>query len=304
MNLLEILRKRVNDLPDGDYLQGLKSVIQHIEVATNHHQRGQCGADDNAFTDAIYRTNQAFEGSLKEVYRVLADKNPNKKTPNEIESYLETENKLRPRVLSQLTNYRQEWRNPSTHDYNLNFDEDEALLAIVTVSAFAIVLIDTIIEKVAFEQAKLIAEETPIPQIETNFLIEKVSQLIEQFTLQFNQTHLDSNKIREIEIIGALAGFLVANAPEFKIEVEKLLSNETKFRADMIITNENESLILEIKRNNRLSSNTVLQVSSYMELSKINQAILFLYGSSGNKVIRNEQPAIIGNGKIVILAVE
>lgn len=304
MNLLEILRERVDDLPDGDYMQGLKSVLQHIEVAGKHLERGQNSADDTAFTDAIYRTNQAFEGSLKEAYRVLTSKNPDGETPYNIETYLQNENVLRPRVLSQLKNYRQDWRNPSTHDYRLDFDEDEALLAIVTVSAFAIVLIDQITERIAFEQAKKVAIEQPAPQTETQSVIDKVSNLIEQFVAQFNQTHLNNKDVREIELIGALAGFLSANAPELKIESEKLLSPETRFRADMLISNEEENLILELKRNNRTSSSAILQVSSYMELSKINQAILFLYGNSSNKVIKSEQSALIGTGRIAILSVE
>ncbi len=304
MNLLEILRKRVGDLPDGDYTQGLKSVLQHIEVATNHHERGQNSADDTAFTDAIYRTNQAFEGSLKEAYRVLADKNPSKKTPHQIEEYLENQETLRPRVLAQLTNYRQEWRNPSTHDYSLNFDEDEALLAIVTVSAFAIVLIDQITERIAFEQAKKVATAKPVSVSESQSFVEKVSDLIEQFTVQFNQTHLDTTEVREVEITGALAGFLDANAPEIKTEVEKLLSSEARFRADMVISSAEESLILEIKRGNRQPSSAILQVSSYMELSQINQAILFFYNSTGNNLVRTEQPALIGTGRIIILSFE
>jgi len=142
MNLLDILRSRSANLPEGEYTLGINAVVQHIDVATKHLLRGQETTDETAFTDAIYRTNQAFEGSLKEAYRVLAGKDPAHETANNIESYLQQQNLLRPRVLAQFTNYRREWRNPSTHDYRLDFDEDEALLAIVTVAAFAIVLID------------------------------------------------------------------------------------------------------------------------------------------------------------------
>lgn len=303
MNLLEILQKRVEDLPDGDYIQGHKSVNQHIEVASRHLERGQNSSDDTAFTDAIYRTNQAFEGSLKEAYRVLTNKNPDRKTPDNIEKYLQKEKVLRPRVLSQLTNYRQNWRNPSTHDYRLDFDEDEALLAIVTVSAFAIVLIDQITERIAFEQAKKIAIEKPVASTESQSLIEKVSTLIEQFSVQFSETHSDVKNVREVEIIGALAGFLAANAPEITTQTEMLL--ESRFRADMIISYEEEKIILEIKRGRALMPRTindeVLRVSNYMEVSNINQAILFLYNSSNRKIIRTEQPTLVGNGRIVIL---
>jgi len=117
MNLVEILRSRVADLSHGDYVVGLKAVLQHIEVAESHLERGKATSEETAFTDAIYRTNQAFEGSLKEAYRVLTGKNPAKETTNKIEQYLQEQNVLRHRVLAQLTNYRREWRNPSTHDY-------------------------------------------------------------------------------------------------------------------------------------------------------------------------------------------
>ncbi len=65
MNLIEVLRHRVESLPPGEYLIGLRAVLQHIVVAAKHLARGQRSGDDTAFTDAIYRKNQAFEGSLK-----------------------------------------------------------------------------------------------------------------------------------------------------------------------------------------------------------------------------------------------
>lgn len=87
MNLLEILRSRIGDLAGGDYTAGLNAVAQHIEVAGRHLDRGRETGDNTSFTDAIYRTNQAFEGSLKEAYRVLADRDSASKSPFEIETY-------------------------------------------------------------------------------------------------------------------------------------------------------------------------------------------------------------------------
>src|SRR5437867_10656757 len=132
MDLLKILKNRVATLPDGEYTPGLSAVIEHVEVATRHLKRAQRSKDDSAFTDAIYRTNQAFEGSLKEAYRVLAGKDPNKTRPYDIELYFQQNATLRQRVLDQFTTYRTEWRNTSTHDYRLDFDEDEAPLAIIS----------------------------------------------------------------------------------------------------------------------------------------------------------------------------
>jgi len=307
MNLLKILRSRVDDLPDGDYMQGLKAVLQHIEVAGRHLGRGQESTDDTAFTDAIYRTNQAFEGSLKEAFRVLAGRDPAGESPYNIENYLQEQNFLRPRVLAQLTNYRRDWRNPSTHDYRLDFDEDEALLAIVNVSAFAIVLIDQITERISFEQAKAVAAEQPTLTHTTQPLLEKVSDLIEQFTSQFNQTHADRTDIRETEIIGALAGFLASAAPELHTSIEGRLVPESRLRADLLLSSGEERLIIEVKRgrkfNQKLEEDSIFQVATYMEISGINQAILFNYSSpNAGKVIRKEGSLPMENGRLVIIS--
>jgi hypothetical protein len=122
MDLLDTLRSKINVLDDGSYISGLKSVLLHIETEFRHLSRGQSTEDETAFTDAIYRTNQAFEGSIKEAYRVLAAQDPARKRPFDIESYPEKNNTFRSRVLNQLTNYRTKWRNPSAHDYKLDFD--------------------------------------------------------------------------------------------------------------------------------------------------------------------------------------
>src|SRR5687768_12024943 len=145
MDLVTIIRDKIERAGEGDHSPGLKAVLLHIETAVAHRDRGQDTPDDTAFTDTIYRTNQAFEGGLKEAYRVLTGKTPEKKTPSQIEEYFTSNVIFRPRVLSQFKNYRTEWRNPSTHDHQLDFDASEALLAIVSVCAFANVLLDQII---------------------------------------------------------------------------------------------------------------------------------------------------------------
>jgi len=154
MDLIATLRERIDRLEEGEYIPGLRAVLLHIETAFRHLSRGKGESDDTAFTDAIYRTNQAFEGSIKEAYRVLAGKDPSKKTPFEIEGYLEENGVFRYRVLKQFTNYRTEWRNPSIHDYKLDFDESEAFLAIVSVAAFACLLLDEITERLSFLKSK------------------------------------------------------------------------------------------------------------------------------------------------------
>ena len=126
MDIVVALRDKIETLPNGSHSAGLQAILSHIEIAFKHLARGQELGKQTAFTDAIYRTNQAFEGSIKEAYRVLAGKDPGEVKPFEIEKYLEGNNVFRQRVLKQFSGYRREWRNPSTHDHILDFDEHEA----------------------------------------------------------------------------------------------------------------------------------------------------------------------------------
>jgi hypothetical protein len=85
---------------------------------------------------------------------VMTGRDPSRLTPHKIEEYLEKQNVIRPRALKQLTRYREDYRNPSTHDYKLDFNEDEALLAIVSVCAFTKLLVNQISGKVAYEAGR------------------------------------------------------------------------------------------------------------------------------------------------------
>lgn len=307
MNLLDILRSRSANLPEGEYTLGINAVVQHIDVATKHLLRGQETTDETAFTDAIYRTNQAFEGSLKEAYRVLAGKDPAHETPNNIESYLQQQNLLRPRVLAQFTNYRREWRNPSTHDYRLDFDEDEALLAIVTVAAFAIVLIDQITERIAFERAKAATPPPAAAAPTAQPLIEQLFHLSEQFVPTFNKAHSDRTDIRETEITGAFAGFLTTSLPDLITQMEGKLLPDHNERADLFLTLGQERVLIEMKRARFAGciglQNGLQQVSHYMALSGVIEAILFVFVfPNDGSVSRNEYPAIGTNGRIVVIS--
>lgn len=135
MDLLKLVKDKCNYFSDTSTIQGLRSIISHIEIAERHFEKGKQG-EDYLFTDVIYRSNQAYEGSLKEAYRVITDNQPEKLSTFQIEKYFENGTILKDRVLALFVNYRQEWRNKSTHDYTLYFSEQEAFLAIVNVYAF------------------------------------------------------------------------------------------------------------------------------------------------------------------------
>jgi hypothetical protein len=265
--------------------------------------------DETAFTDAIYRTNQAFEGSLKEAYRVLAGKDPNRTRPFDIEDYFQQNSILRPRVLAQFKNYRQEWRNPSAHDYRLDFDEDEALLAIVTVSAFAIVLTDQIAERVAFQQAQAVAGAAHLTVAPTSTpLLERSAQLIEQFTAHFKAGQ-NPTEVREVEIVGALGGFLATTANDIITQTELKLLSERPERADVVLSSKTEQVLVEIKRSRNpsrmLENDAIRQVTHYMAISSIKQAIIYIFCSPNTGRVSRRMEKLPGiQGEVVIIIVE
>lgn len=304
MNLLEILRRRVDSLTVGDHTPGLRAVVQHVHVAVAHLERGQQSSDETAFTDAIYRANQAFEGSLKEAYRVLAGKAPEKVRPFDIETFFQEKAALRPRVLSQFTRYRQEWRNPSTHDYRLDFDEDEALLAIVSVSAFAIVLVDQMSEMLNFEHARNAASPIQPAPDPSRSLAEQVAEALLKFRF-VPAPRVVEGPPRETEIIGALWGYLSSALPGLQVAAEALLATGSPLRADLLVSLEDRRLVIEVKhhRPSRGWLNQVVgQVRQYMQLAQLPEAVLYLYEDAASQnPIRGDHTFADGGGRVIVV---
>jgi hypothetical protein len=309
MDLVETLRKKIAVLDEGDYLSGLKAVLLHIETAFCHLSRGQETNDETAFTDAIYRTNQAFEGSIKEAYRVLAAKDPAKKRPFDIESYLEQNSIFRNRVLSQLTTYRTEWRNPSAHDYKLDFDESEAFLAIVSVSAFACLLLDQIAERLSFKRSQAEAEAqkaalaATLAQTMSGDLLLRVTELLAQFCLIHLPSLASSASETESQVIGALHGFLSSAAPELKVQTEAKLDPQKNFRADLLVTRGEEPLVIELKRRlvRQNYSNAIAQVEQYLIVGGIKNGVLLFLPQGPSVMERVESAVSAGGGRLVVL---
>jgi hypothetical protein len=279
MDLTEVLRSRLDTIASGEHTIGLRAVLQHISVAVSHFERGQKTGDDTAFTDAIYRTNQAFEGSLKEAYRVIAERDPATIRPFDIENFLQNQNLLRPRVLAQFSTYRKEWRNPSAHDYRLDFDEDEALLAIVSVSAFAIVLIDQISEKLSFEKARATAVDS-IPVKASVPLADQIAEALQAFRWQ-RPTEDTGLVPRSSDLIGAIGGYLLAVLPNVRIDTDVRIGDE---RADLIVSRDSERAIVEVKRNRSFflgRSTDVSRLLGYLEISGIEQGVLYGFSRTG-----------------------
>jgi len=307
MDIAELLRKKIATLEDGDFMPGLRAVQLHIETAFRHLSRGQTLNDETAFTDAIYRTNQAFEGSIKEAYRVLAAQDPARKRPFEIENYLETNGVFRPRVLSQFTNYRTEWRNPSAHDYKLDFDESESFLAIVSVTAFACVLIDQIAERLAFEKSKAEAEAQK-NQVERRMasdstdLLSQTIEAIKEYCAHHIPQH--GSPQTEAQWIGSLHGFLASTLPNALLKANAPIDFGSRhFETDLLVSLDQVRVVVELKQRYRESNykNALYQVESYMMASGIEFGILLYLPGAPCEMEETEVFTSNGSGRIRIL---
>jgi hypothetical protein len=309
MDLVDTLRKKIDLLDDGDYAPGLKSVLVHVETSYRHLLRGQDTQDETAFTDAIYRTNQAFEGSIKEAYRVLADKDPAKKRPFDIENYLKKNNIFKSRILSQLTTYRTEWRNPSTHDHNLDFDESEAFLAIISVSAFACLLLDQIAERLSFKKSQAEAQvqqsslSAKLAESQNANLLIRVTELLAEFCLQYLPQTTSADKQSESQIIGALHGFLASAAPELTVQIEARLDSKKSYYADLLLTRRDEKVVVEIKRRILAQgySNGIAQVERYLRVGGICSGVLLFVPEHPSEMERREIIVSETRTKIIVM---
>jgi hypothetical protein len=291
VDLLSIIRDGIDKLPEGEH-PGLKAVINHIEVAIRHLQIGQSSGDDQLYTDAVYRCNQAFEGSVKELYRVVATKDPSKTTPQKIEDFFEKSNILRPKVINQLKRYRQEWRNPSTHDYMLDFDEDEAFLAIVNIAAFAQTAVSQIASKLAFDlasQSKIIPPTKAKVNRARNSPDHELGEAVGIYAgVYLDETDLAQDSDRRMpegQVASMLAGFL-SSIDDAEADIESQVAPDKPLYADIVMKRGKDRCVVELRSEKSMtyqSARGLEQLKTYMEAGNINSGVLVIYAARRQK---------------------
>jgi len=304
MDILNLIRKKSQILQTHEKFMGLDAVITHIETAEKYLSRGKEEKDENFYTDVIYRTNHAFEGILKEAYTVFTDKNDTKITPYEIENYLASNNRFKQRVMDLFTNYRQEWRNPSTHDYQLFFSDQEAFLAIVSVSAFVNILLDQMIEQVNFkleqERIRNYAQEIKerIEKYNSRELLDKVTQLLLAFSDELIKSMPIAPK-NEAELLGMLSGFISSVDRSIQPNAQMFRLGTRVFEPDLSFSLEKENVIVEVKSAKSIKQNMVRaknQLKSYLQLiPEASNGILFFipFEKDSRMAFENEEIEVV-----------
>ena len=54
MDLLDLIKEKIKVFLDTEQLQGLESVIHHIEISEKHFTKAKNSGDDYLFTDVIF----------------------------------------------------------------------------------------------------------------------------------------------------------------------------------------------------------------------------------------------------------
>lgn len=308
MDILKGIETQITSIKVEDNSVYLDQIYNHIDRAEKYYLQGQ--TDEHYFNDVIYRSNQAFEGALKEAYKVLANKTEDelhKTTPYKIENHFRDNSIFRDRVLQLFENYRQEWRNKSTHDYKLIFDENEAFLALTSVSSFVHLLLKQIQEKLAFnnEQKRLLLQQDKLKEIQQTILAkgetlaEKVVKVVSEF-VERNEFVI-SQSVLEIEILGMLHGFLSMANEDLQIAREpKLEINNKHLRPDFVIEYSDEKIVLEVKRRfeqQKLKEATE-QLIDYLEATGTTDGIIYFVKTvEGKPVVSIDRQEHLRDGK-------
>ena len=310
MDIIATLRRKINQAGAGDHTLGLMAMLAHVEVAYKHFRRGQRDSDDSAFTDAVYRTNQAFEGGLKEAYGVLAKKSLDKARMFDVEQFFGKSNVFKKRVLDQFTNYRQEWRNPSTHDHKLDFSESEAFLAIVSVTAFSCLLVDEMALQLARdreeEATKLLAMTIKSKfKLAEGDLLGRVTEALKSYFTLRSAEELESNSFPQW--LGSVAGFLSAIFPGAEVLSEAQIGGEKqKIVADVLVKSAGQSVVVEIK--NRVNIFTyesmLVQLESVIASSGYRDGIVFYLPTevASGHIFEQDRPFNDGEGRLKVLS--
>lgn len=309
MDIAEKLRLAVKAVPEGDHTPGLTAIVRHVEAAIRHYDRAETAEDEDAYTDCIYRTNQVYEGSLKEAHRILSGKPP-PKTLYEIENYFDGDSKIRSRVIQQMKRYREDYRNPSTHDYKLDFDENEAMLAILSVSAFAKLLVSQMKAKLEADSLKNDPTFQPLGKVQQK------SATVADFALELAQSlhrflndDAETSALVSREPLALVTAFLEKSG----LQVTRDVYMETDadwFEWDMIVTNKSGFKVpIEVKTSRgryspAIAASRVDQVRRFAQVGEFPFALLVEGAGRGERyvceqVIKSDRVTIFRVGRSV-----
>jgi hypothetical protein len=188
----------------------------------------------------------------------------------------------------------------------LDFDEGEAFLAIVSVSAFACLLIEQISERIAFLRSKEDAEASKASirkrmASHKGDLLERTVNLLKEFARLRHDSGSTLPRISGRQLMAALLGFLESASPDLHVASEVPLDVDHRVRADFVVSDDESKLIIEVKGalSRSRTYDGIVQLEQYMDLSGIRLGVLFFY-PYGYELEQHEP--IVRQGRLVVLS--
>lgn len=285
MDTQKLIEQKIKVAEKFANTDSLKAVLKHIDVAENYIILANQSDDytEDIYTDVIYRTNHAYEGILKEAYQVI---NPNPRanaTPYNIEEFFTQEDIFNTRVVELFTRYRQDWRNPSTHDHQLFFTSQEAILATLSVSSFIIVLMDQIIEQLSHNEESRRQNEAKENLKTSTQNIPQLIQKCEHILKKSAQISPELINAIDAEAIGIIHSLLESTIPDSSILTEANTQGRTRYhRPDLIIQKGDETVVIELKNSHSRMPKRLLigQLERYIDALGIDQGIGYVIPDS------------------------
>lgn len=171
-------------------------------------------------------------------------------------------------MLEYFTLYRKAWRNASTHDHRIDFDEQEAFLAYSTVCGFCFVAVNQIIQVLASQKASVALAENA----NVNFDAEQVAKLLSAelpaLIKSFSVTILGNDmRLSESALIGGIEGLIKSSFKNINTVIEPhLISLDRQLRPDLVVSQLDEQLVVEVKGSPRLDyKHLTEQIATYIE---------------------------------------
>jgi hypothetical protein len=178
------------------------------------------------------------------------------------------------------------------------------LLAIVSVCAFAIVLIDQIAEKLSFELTRSSAQQATSSQLSGSLLSDAIG-LFKQFAAASPPIEAQSAPLKAAQLTGSLAGFLSASLPTTSVDTDVSLQSASRLEADMIIGAGNGKILVELKMTPPSESNiqrAVEQVLHYGKAAGIDDAIVYFHPADPRaEMVEEERKVHEERGRIFVV---
>jgi hypothetical protein len=251
MDLLSEFRNRTDAISDAACRRGVEAVLQHIEAAERYHQDVRFHEREEHLNDIVYRTNQAFEGMLREAYAKLAPPSSRNVSAHDIEQYFSSSGLLPSRVLTLIASYRRDWRNLSAHDHRVLFTEAEALVAITHVTTVCIVLCDEIIAAFEYQQ-ELENRETARRDLDepiehcispSDILQRQLVNLVRSFVCE--EPLQPELSIEHEQVRKRLYSFIKTALPKLYVQYQALLGGNS-FLVDVMVSDRECAVLIDV----------------------------------------------------------